>query len=478
MSSSLFKTSLRLSVMSAALVSVLPGVVHAGFEWVPEKKSSAYNSVKAPEEAVQLHVTQPQPILKTVEPEVVVESETMTPMVIHGDAIEEEVTAAPSDVIKSQNFYVEETVEVEVSAELPEEDKVSPTVEDVVNVTPVIMDEPVIAKPVIINSRYIVAEDAPESVRAALSQQAEYVEVKKAEALTEEPIVEVAAEDAVSEAVVVQPVIDEPVAVNASEEYEDMLQGFGNDLPLALAMRQIVPAKYAFSFSSDVNVGASVSWRGGKPWMSVLQETLKPLGLEAHLNGRTVLISTVDATKVMEEPLEILNSSEKHEPIALLEMPQSVDVAKSKKITDPGRVASKQPQSTINALVSMKNMDPASLNKIETAAGSAEVERTPRVILSKKNSKFTSQSWNASKGDSLKDTLSSWSETGAYELVWESDYDYSLASDFNSTGAFAEALASMMQVALKEGEAPVFFFVSSKGKEDSAKLIIKDKPAS
>ena len=42
--------------------------------------------------------------------------------------------------------------------------------------------------------------------------------------------------------------------------------GFGTDMPLALALRQIVPADYAFSFGENVNPGYRVSWSGGKAW--------------------------------------------------------------------------------------------------------------------------------------------------------------------------------------------------------------------
>lgn len=66
--------------------------------------------------------------------------------------------------------------------------------------------------------------------------------------------------------------------------------GFGRDLPLALALSQVVPPEYAFSFATDVNAGESVSWQGGKPWNEVLNDMLAPKGLKAAISGNQVIV--------------------------------------------------------------------------------------------------------------------------------------------------------------------------------------------
>lgn len=68
------------------------------------------------------------------------------------------------------------------------------------------------------------------------------------------------------------------------------VQGFGSDMPLAFAMRQIVPPEYAFAFDPSVDHGARVSWNGGQPWDMVLTETLLPLGLASVIDGNTVRV--------------------------------------------------------------------------------------------------------------------------------------------------------------------------------------------
>jgi hypothetical protein len=66
--------------------------------------------------------------------------------------------------------------------------------------------------------------------------------------------------------------------------------GFGNDIPLALALRQIVPANYAFAFAQSINPGIRVSWNGGKPWDQVLNEMVSPLGMSAQIINKTIYI--------------------------------------------------------------------------------------------------------------------------------------------------------------------------------------------
>ena len=67
--------------------------------------------------------------------------------------------------------------------------------------------------------------------------------------------------------------------------------GFGRDLPLALALSQVVPPEYSYAFGQNVNVGSTVSWQGGKPWNEVLNEMLAPSGMTSVIqNGQVTII--------------------------------------------------------------------------------------------------------------------------------------------------------------------------------------------
>jgi len=70
----------------------------------------------------------------------------------------------------------------------------------------------------------------------------------------------------------------------------DVLSGFGSELPLVIALQQVVPAGYQFSFATGVNPGAAVSWEGGKPWKQVLANMLSAQKLGFHLNDNIIAI--------------------------------------------------------------------------------------------------------------------------------------------------------------------------------------------
>ncbi len=80
-----------------------------------------------------------------------------------------------------------------------------------------------------------------------------------------------------------------PLSTKASGVYTEAV-GFRRDLPLALALSQVIPTHYALSFNTGVDAGSNVSWEGGKPWNQVLNDMLTPLGLRADISGKTVSI--------------------------------------------------------------------------------------------------------------------------------------------------------------------------------------------
>lgn len=69
-------------------------------------------------------------------------------------------------------------------------------------------------------------------------------------------------------------------------------EGFGSDVPLALALQQIVPADYSYGFATGVNPAIRISWDGGQPWNEVLQGALDAHDLAADITGQAVIIRT------------------------------------------------------------------------------------------------------------------------------------------------------------------------------------------
>ena len=73
--------------------------------------------------------------------------------------------------------------------------------------------------------------------------------------------------------------------------------GFGDQIPLSFAVRQIVPARFQVVFSKEVDRERRVDWRGCKPWQTALLESIKPFGLTIDVHGLTVTIVEADAIR-------------------------------------------------------------------------------------------------------------------------------------------------------------------------------------
>ncbi len=74
-----------------------------------------------------------------------------------------------------------------------------------------------------------------------------------------------------------------------SVSYKEV-KGFGKGIPLAMAMNQIVPSDYAYTFAPEINPGTSVNWQGDRPWNVVLSDALAPAGLVAVIDNNSVRI--------------------------------------------------------------------------------------------------------------------------------------------------------------------------------------------
>ncbi len=83
---------------------------------------------------------------------------------------------------------------------------------------------------------------------------------------------------------------DMAAAPMSSEPAGDVLTGFGSDVPLVIALQQVVPAGYQYSFAAGVNPGVSVSWQGGKSWQGVLADMLAAQGLGFRIQNSAVIV--------------------------------------------------------------------------------------------------------------------------------------------------------------------------------------------
>ena len=66
--------------------------------------------------------------------------------------------------------------------------------------------------------------------------------------------------------------------------------GFGNNVPLGFACKQIVPSSVKVTYGRGVNPNTLVTWHGGRGWNQVLKAAVSPVGLKLVMTRMAVEI--------------------------------------------------------------------------------------------------------------------------------------------------------------------------------------------
>ena len=69
-----------------------------------------------------------------------------------------------------------------------------------------------------------------------------------------------------------------------------MTSGYGHQVPLSFAIRQIVPSGVRVTYGAGVDPGEAVDWQGGREWNKVLATTVSPLGERIEVGRAHVTI--------------------------------------------------------------------------------------------------------------------------------------------------------------------------------------------
>jgi hypothetical protein len=69
-----------------------------------------------------------------------------------------------------------------------------------------------------------------------------------------------------------------------------LAQGFGHQIPLGFAIRQLVPPAVRVTYGPGADPDALVDWKGGQGWNQVLFRAVHPLGLHLVMTYMAVQI--------------------------------------------------------------------------------------------------------------------------------------------------------------------------------------------
>lgn len=261
-----------------------------------------------------------------------------------------------------------------------------------------------------------------------------------------------------------------PVAtpVAAPQDMGEVISGFGSDLPLVIALQQVVPPGYQFSFASGVNPGSSVSWSGGAPWKEVLANMLSAQGLGYRVSNNTVVVGyfASESTPAPASPARVLLNSRSEAPayepsVRTEELPMNLAApamtgAPASNADEPVYIRREKPSSLLKkAAGAESSATPAVVDAVpakplvleQSAALSARPAAAPAAVLETAPALAPAMpQWQGAKGQTLRDVLKNWSDTAGVELYWSIDYDYRLEKDAAISGNYDEAVGKLLDL--------------------------------
>lgn len=479
----------RFSAFSVMALLLTVTAAQAGFEWVPSARTAAPPVEMQDENAGRAPAPPAMETWAAEEP-----SSSFTPLPAEDRGIPVAQDVRPAQVIASQPAIRVKSFGADAgSTPAPAAERVAPPVElsplaaPAPLAVPPPIAQPVDSAPVVAQTfeapspaavrRVILSDDAPEAARNSVSG-GQPLSATSPAPLPPQPQQPAFAEP---QAQSPQPVAVAAPPVSAAPADLQRIEGFGTDIPLALALREVVPADYAYSFGDGVNPGYRISWTGGKNWLEVVREMIAPLGLQADISGKVVSIwNPASPIRASSGGVE-----EKRSDAAAPSVPVAVPAEDNKTtiyslrrqaITNPGENSASQPPETLEMIENVVSSEmaasvPAPQVEAITPVNAAEIQGQA-VASAPETGKLLF--WEARKGDSLKRTLDSWSRQANVELVWESSHDYVVNADILMNGDFQRALGKVAASGSQGENAPLFTFVNASEAGKAGKLVVQD----
>jgi hypothetical protein len=290
---------------------------------------------------------------------------------------------------------------------------------------------------------------------------------------------------------IIETVLETPAPATMAPADDKVIEGFGSGIPLAIALRQVVPPQYRYSFGPGVDAGQRVSWQGGKPWSQVVADMAAKQGMQTEIAGNVVAIRRSggmaattpsfsgsvmedvvlgDSTAVMPpapaKPAArtVISTTTETKSTAFKPLPM-MDAPAAPKEEAPvsllAKASADEPMPVINRSIDIsKPVEPPAAKAlppiIEETHVMAPSEALPLpemmdapVAMKKDDVKITgdlatTQEWVGQSGKTLRSILQEWAKQANVSLVWSSDFDYPLQTDIRIQGTFPDAVRTLL----------------------------------
>ncbi len=226
-----------------------------------------------------------------------------------------------------------------------------------------------------------------------------------------------------------------PSVTTTPQEPGAPVYGFGAELPLVTALRQIVPQDRHVAYRPGLPLGSTVSWQGGEGWRIVLHRTLSPLNLTFEERGRLIYVDQAGMKPRNRAPLNLASAPGTG----------GMETDRQDYWVD-GRLqpARGDMQAGFATPVDLTPTLPRENRQLAQAPG----EPVPQ------GREGVGRAWLVERGLTLREVLESWGAAAGWTIVWSSERDYFIEASAAFSGEFEQAAAELVR-AFSTAEPPV-----------------------
>ena len=214
--------------------------------------------------------------------------------------------------------------------------------------------------------------------------------------------------------------------------------GFGEGIPLQMAVKRIVPEGMDVSLGDGVDGGKRVSWSGEGGWRQALEQAIEGTGYVYAVNDGKVVITAAPSrttTAAAEAPQTTAPAAR---PAATPPRPQNNSSAP--RASAPAAAPSRPAAAPVASIPVVPGAGFVLIPENgATSAGSGEGWQTYEQAAP------AAPEWIVASGQDLHGLLEDWTAKAGWRLVWESEYSYSLTSAARFQGDFITASTELLR---------------------------------
>lgn len=213
------------------------------------------------------------------------------------------------------------------------------------------------------------------------------------------------------------------LAVIAASPVFASFEGFGKDIPLSSAARQIVPDGWTVDFGEGVDPSAEVSWSSAPDWQSALRSAVAKRGYSAQFGANTVVI--IKAPKPAPRPY----------------------ASSGGQANGKASPAKRAPAPSATPKTEHHGGGGFQIRPYRGASAAAEGDRIARKGdgFSAYKPACSASGFSVSPGQMLHPVLADWADCAGWTLVWNSEYDYRIEAAATFHGEFIDATTDLVK---------------------------------